>query len=115
MRTTVDIPDELLRRAKSEAALHGRKLKGLVEEGLRLVVEKQKAPVAEKKQPVKPRPGSLHEKGKAFCGIIKDGPPDLSTNKNISMALVNDVRCPIGHWSPRRVSNRTRQPSRVGV
>jgi hypothetical protein len=82
MRTTVDLPDELLRRAKSEAALRGRKLKDLVEEGLRLVLEKQKAPaVAEKKPPVKPRPGSLHEKGKAFCGIIKDGPPDLSTNK----------------------------------
>ena len=38
MRTTVDIPDELLRRAKSEAALSGRKLKDLVEEGLRLVL-----------------------------------------------------------------------------
>jgi hypothetical protein len=35
MRTTVDIPDELFRRAKSEAALRGRKLKDLVEEGLR--------------------------------------------------------------------------------
>jgi hypothetical protein len=34
MRTTVDIPDELFRRAKSEAALSGRKLKDLVEEGL---------------------------------------------------------------------------------
>jgi hypothetical protein len=30
MRTTVDIPDELFRRAKSEAALSGRKLKDLM-------------------------------------------------------------------------------------
>ena len=83
MRTTVDIPDALLRRAKSEAALRGRKLKDLVEEGLRLVLEKENAPaVAEKKKPmVKPRPGSLHEKMQKFCGIIKDGPTDLSTNK----------------------------------
>ena len=39
MRTTVDLPDELYRRAKAEAALRGRKLKDLVEEGLRRVLE----------------------------------------------------------------------------
>ncbi len=39
MKTTVDVSDELYRRAKSEAALRGRKLKDLVEEGLRLVLE----------------------------------------------------------------------------
>ena len=82
MRTTVDIPDELFRRAKSEAALRGRKLKDLVEEGLRLVLEEQPLPAtaAEKKRPVKPRPGSLHEKMQKFCGIIKDGPEDLASN-----------------------------------
>jgi hypothetical protein len=40
MRTTVDLPDDLLRRAKSEAALSGRKLRDLVEEGLRAVIDK---------------------------------------------------------------------------
>ena len=39
MKTTVEVPDELYRRAKAEAALRGRKLKDLVEEGLRLVLE----------------------------------------------------------------------------
>ena len=34
MKTTFDIPDELYRRAKVEAALRGRKLKDLVAEGL---------------------------------------------------------------------------------
>ena len=83
MRTTVDIPDELFRRAKSEAALQGRKLKDLVEDGLRLVLKKEKSvAIAEKKQPVKPRPGSLHEKMQKFCGILDgDAPTDLSTNK----------------------------------
>ena len=83
MRTTVDIPDELFRRAKSEAALRGRKLKDLVEEGLRLVLKNEKpAEMAEKKSPVKPRPGSLHEKMQKFCGIFDgDAPSDLSTNK----------------------------------
>lgn len=84
MRTTVDIPDELFRRAKVEAALHGRTLKDLVEEGLRIVIEKKlpEAPAAEKKtERPKPRPGSLHEAMQDLCGIIEDGPPDLATNK----------------------------------
>jgi hypothetical protein len=39
MKTTIEISDALYRRAKSEAALRGRKVKDLVEEGLRLVLE----------------------------------------------------------------------------
>jgi len=81
MRTTVDIPDELFRRAKSEAALRGRKLKDLVADGLRRVLEDPAATPAPQKSPRRPRPGSLHERMQEFCGIIKDGPPDLSTNK----------------------------------
>lgn len=81
MRTTIDIPDELFRRAKSEAALRGRKLKDLVEEGLRLVLKEDALETAKKKRRVKPRPGSLHDLMQDFCGIIKGAPPDLSTNK----------------------------------
>ena len=83
MKTTVEVSDDLYRRAKAEAALRGRKLKDLVEEGLRLVVEKKRAPAeltSDKKRPVKPRPGSLHEKMQKFCGIIEDGPEDLASN-----------------------------------
>ena len=80
MRTTIDIPDELLRLAKSEAALRGRRLKDLVEEGLRLVVKQEKAPAETAQKPLQPRKGSLHEALQDLCGIIKDGPPDLSTN-----------------------------------
>ena len=36
MKTTVDLPEELIRRAKAEAALSGRKLRELVAESLRL-------------------------------------------------------------------------------
>jgi hypothetical protein len=75
MRTTIDLPDELLRRAKSEAALRGKKLKDLVEEGLRLVV----AAAPELAAP-KPKP-SAHDLLSEWCGMIKDGPPDLATNK----------------------------------
>ncbi len=38
MRTTIDLPDELYRRTKAEAALRGRKFKDLVEDGLRRVL-----------------------------------------------------------------------------
>jgi hypothetical protein len=45
MKTTIDLPDDLLRRAKAEAALRGRKLRELVAEGLRLRLEmKEEAP-----------------------------------------------------------------------
>ena len=37
-RTTVRLPDELLRRAKRKAAAEGRTLTSLIEQGLRLVV-----------------------------------------------------------------------------
>lgn len=38
MRTSVHIPDDLLKRAKKKAAAEGRTLTSLIEEGLRLVV-----------------------------------------------------------------------------
>jgi hypothetical protein len=79
MRTTVDIPDELFRRAKSEAALRGRKLKDLVEQGLRLVLEKENTPAASE-QPSDKKKLSAHDLLKDLCGIIKDGPEDLATN-----------------------------------
>ena len=77
MRTTVDIPDELFRRAKSEAALRGRKLKDLVAEGLRLVLDKTPA----EGEPPPKKKLSAHDLLKDLCGIIKDGPEDLATNK----------------------------------
>ena len=82
MRTTVDIPDALFRRAKSEAALRGRKLRELVAEGLRLVLDNEKAPAEAEPTPARqPRPGSLHDLMKEWCGVVDEGPPDLSTNK----------------------------------
>jgi hypothetical protein len=77
MRTTVDIPDELLRSAKSEAALRGRKLKDLVEEGLRLVLN---TPPGGSEAP--PKKVTAHDLLKDL--IFDDGvdsPADLSTNK----------------------------------
>jgi hypothetical protein len=82
MRTTIDLPDDLFRLAKSEAALRGKKLKDLIEEGLRAVVDKtapgdEPVQIAAKPKPKKP---TAHDLLKDLCGIITDGPPDLSTN-----------------------------------
>ena len=44
MKTTVEVPDDLYRRVKSEAALRGLKVRDLVEEGLRLALEAPSKP-----------------------------------------------------------------------
>jgi hypothetical protein len=71
MKTTVEVPDDLYRRAKSEAALRGRKLKDLVEEGLRLVLEASRETS---------RPQSLAELMEGACGAVNSGIPDLASN-----------------------------------
>jgi hypothetical protein len=50
MRTTVELPDELLRRAKVQAALQGRPLKDLIADGLKLLLRTSGA-----RSPVTPR------------------------------------------------------------
>lgn len=52
-RTTVRLPEELLRRAKRKAAAEGRTLTSLIEDGLRLVVSRKRD--AAKSERVLPR------------------------------------------------------------
>lgn len=73
MKATVEISDDLYRRAKAEAALRGRKLKDLIEEGLRLVLEASRKP---RRQP------SLAELMKRGRGVVDSGIPDLGSNPN---------------------------------
>jgi hypothetical protein len=42
MKTTIDLPDGLLERAKSMAAKHNTTLKSLIEEGLRWVLSRSR-------------------------------------------------------------------------
>jgi hypothetical protein len=53
MRTTVRLPDDLLRRAKRKAATEGRTLTELIEDGLRAVVDER--PQRAKRKRVLPR------------------------------------------------------------
>lgn len=71
MKTTVELSDELFRRAKAEAALRGRKFKDLVEEGLRLVLQ---TPRRTRAQP------SLEELMAPARGVVDSGIPDLASN-----------------------------------
>jgi hypothetical protein len=72
MKTTIELPDDLYRRAKAEAALHGRKLKDIVEEGLRLAL----ASAAGQKQK---RP-SLARLMRGARGAVNSGIADLASN-----------------------------------
>ena len=83
MKTTVEVPDDLYRRAKAEAALRGRKLKDLIEEGLRLVLE---APLRTRRQP------SLTGLMKRARGIVDSGVSDLGSNPEHLEGFGRDAR-----------------------
>ncbi len=83
MKTTVEVPDDLYRRAKAEAALRGRKLKDLIEEGLRLVLASPRP---------KPRRPSLAELMKGARGVVDSGVPDLASNKRHLEDFGRDAR-----------------------
>jgi hypothetical protein len=71
MKTTVEVPDDLYRRAKAEAALRGRELKDLIEEGLRLVLD-----IPRRTR----RPPGLAGLMKRARGTIDSGASDLASN-----------------------------------
>ncbi|MBZ0168106.1 hypothetical protein MELA_02347 [Candidatus Methylomirabilis lanthanidiphila] len=71
MKTTIELSDDLYRQAKAEAALRGRKLRELVEEGLRLVIQSPRNRAT--------RP-TLRELMKNACGVVDSGLPDLASN-----------------------------------
>jgi hypothetical protein len=77
MKTTIELSDELFRKVKAEAALRGRKLKDLVAEGLRLVLE---APEPAASAAKKPPPPTAYELMKDGRGIVDSGIGDLATN-----------------------------------
>jgi hypothetical protein len=80
MRTTVDLPDDLLRRAKSEAALSGRKLRDIMEEGLRAVIDKTSPSNQPEPKVAKPKRVTAHDLLKDLIFEGAEGPADLSTN-----------------------------------
>jgi hypothetical protein len=89
MRTTVEISDDLFRRAKSEAALRGKKFKDLIQEGLNLALETPHPGASGRKK----RP-SVHDLIKDSIGIMNSGIPDLASNPKHLEGLGRDA---MGH------------------
>jgi plasmid stability protein len=83
MKTTIELPDDLYRKAKSRAALHGRRLRDLVEEGLRLVLNE---PRQKNSQP------RLVELMKNAIGVVDSGVPDLGSNPKHLAGFGRDAR-----------------------
>ena len=83
MKTTVELPDDLYREAKAEAALRGRKLKDLVEEGLRLVLRTPRETTER---------SSLAGLMESARGIFDSGVPDLGSNPEHLKGLGRDKR-----------------------
>jgi hypothetical protein len=71
MKTTIELPDAIYRQAKAEAALRGRRLKDLIEEGLRLVLDAP-PPTASRRD--------LAELMQQARGVVESGIPDLASN-----------------------------------
>ncbi|MGH9554173.1 MAG: hypothetical protein ACRD3W_32650 [Terriglobales bacterium] len=73
MRTTVDLPDDLYRRAKAAAAMRGLKLKDLVKEGLLRVLDSAEKPKSKKQV-------TAYDLMKDVIGKYSFGVGDLATN-----------------------------------
>jgi hypothetical protein len=82
MKTTIELPDELYRQAKAKAALSGRKLKDLVEQGLRLALE------APAEAPVR----TLADLMAPARGVFDSGLTDLASNPAHLAGLGDDPR-----------------------
>jgi hypothetical protein len=83
MKTTIEFLDGLFRRAKVEAALRGRRLKDLVEEGLRLALELPET------WPARP---SLEMLMAPACGVMESGVSDLATKPDHMAGFGSDGR-----------------------
>jgi len=83
MKTTIEVPDELYRKAKAMAALNGRKLKDLIEEGLRHVLEGPRKTHRQR---------DLAELMKRARGVVDSGVPDLGSNPRHLAGFGRDAR-----------------------
>jgi hypothetical protein len=80
MRTTVEVPDDLFRKAKARAALQGRALEELVADGLKLLLlqthRDAATPAGEAIAPSLPvrKRGSAGAWARQFAGVAKLAP-----------------------------------------
>jgi predicted component of type VI protein secretion system len=83
MKITIELPDDLYRQARAEAAVRGRTLKDIVAEGLRIVLA---APRKTKGQ------RSLARLMRHGRGIVNSGVSDLASNPDHVASFGRDAR-----------------------
>ena len=83
MKMTVELPDAIYRQAKAEAALRGRKLKDLIEEGLRLILDAPSATAASR---------SLAGLMEPSRGVVESTIPNLASNPEHLKGFGRDAR-----------------------
>lgn len=81
MRTTLNLPDGLVAQAKAQAAASGQTLTSLIEEGLRLVLQKHDVPCPAAPEPL---PAYGHPAGRILV--------DLGDRDAVWRALDEDLR-----------------------
>lgn len=111
MKTTIDIADGLLARAKAQAVREGTTLKNLTEEGLQLVLHERAKRKGKRVQPVTVSGGALQPEeidadwiqiqaaayeanaplGYTACGVIPEPTPILDRRKSFSSILYQGV------------------------
>ena len=77
MRTTVDVPEDLLRRAKAEASLRGMSLKSWITEAIRAALQSEQALVAESPPPEYGADQQVLDRDTVFPLIRGEGGPAL--------------------------------------
>lgn len=82
MKTTLDLPDELIREVKLRAVVQGRTVKDLVAEILR-----QGLGITPPRQPEKPTVGSLVEIGESGLPVIRCRPDASATRMSVEELL----------------------------
>ena len=81
MRTTLNLPDGLVAQAKAQAAASGQTLTSLIEQGLRLVLQKHDVPCPAAPEPL---PAYGHPAGRILV--------DLGDRDAVWRALDEDLR-----------------------
>jgi hypothetical protein len=95
MKTTLEIPDELYRQAKVQAAHENRKMKDLVSEGLRLVLGLTKKTQSKRAQRMAKTPVSIRP-GNELPALVKDEMAEAAKRQEDSrrkaLAVMEEIR-----------------------
>jgi hypothetical protein len=115
MKTTLEIPDELYRQAKVQAAHENRKMKDLVSEGLRLVLGLTKKSPPKPAQRMANAPVKVRA-GKELPALVKEEMDETARREEESrrkaLAVMEEIRRN-PPYSPKRVQELIEENNRL--